>query len=68
MSRRPSPMMIIHQIGVLVYRMTGKERAIGRGLPQFIANTDLQYDAAKGTRYVKDGIIIVRVVGVKITQ
>ena len=49
-------------------RVTGKERGEGWGQPQFLALTDLQYNAAKKTQYVKDDIIIVRVVGVKITH
>ena len=50
-------------------RVTGnKERADqGRGYPQFLAHTDLGYNAAQKTKYLKDNIIIVRVVRVKIT-
>ena len=46
-------------------RVVGKERANGLG---FIAYTDLEYNAEKKTQYLKDGIIIVRVVSVVITQ
>ena len=49
-------------------RVTGnKERAIGRGFPQFLAHTDLGYNGAKKAKYLEDDIIIVRVVRVKIT-
>ena len=49
-------------------RVTGnKERAIGRGFPQFLAHTDLEYNGAKKAKYLEDDIIIVRVVRVKIT-
>ena len=48
-------------------RVTGnKERAGGWGYPQFLAHTDLGYNAARKTQYLKDSIIIVRVVRVKI--
>ena len=40
----------------------------GWGVPKFIAYTDLEYNAKKKTQYLKDGIIIVRVVSVVITQ
>ena len=49
-------------------RPSGKERSPERGFHQFLAHTDLEYNAAKKTQYLKDGIIIVRVVRVKITQ
>ena len=49
-------------------RVTGnKERAIGRGYQEFLAHTDLGYNAVKKTQYLEDNIIIVRVVRVKIT-
>ena len=48
-------------------RVTGnKERAIGRGFLQFLAHTDLGYNGATKTQYLKDNVIIVRVVRVKI--
>ena len=43
-----------------------KVRAIGRGKHKFLAHTDLGYNAARKTQYLKDDIIIVRVVRVKI--
>ena len=46
-------------------RVTDKERARGWGHSQFIVHTDLKYKAAK-TQYLKDDVIIVRVVRVKI--
>ena len=49
-------------------RVVGKERANGWGVGKFIAYTDLEYNAKKKTQYLKDGIIIVRVVSVVITQ
>ena len=49
-------------------RVTGnKERAIGRGFSQFLAHTYLGYSGARKTQYLKDDIIIFRVVRVKIT-
>ena len=47
-------------------RVTDEERAIGWGNSIFLAHTDLGYNAARKTRYLKDDIIIVRVVRVKI--
>ena len=47
-------------------RVTGKERAIGRGYREFLAHTALGYNGAKKTQYLKDDIFIVRVVRVKI--
>ena len=44
-----------------------KVRASGWGKHKFLAHTDLGYNAVKKTRYLKDNIIIVRVVRVKIT-
>ena len=49
-------------------RVVGKERGGGRGFHQFLPLTDLHYNAKKKTQYLKDDIIIVRVVSVKITQ
>ena len=49
-------------------RVIDKERATGKGVLKFLAHTDLEYNAAKKTQYLKDDIITVRVVRVKITQ
>ena len=49
-------------------RVIDKERAYGWGKPQFLAHTNLKYNTTKKTQYLKDNIIIVRVVRVKITQ
>ena len=49
-------------------RVIDKERTEGWGFDKFLAHTDLKYNAAKKTQYLKDNIIIVRVVRVKITQ
>ena len=49
-------------------RVIDKEKAKGLGKSKFLAHTDLHYNAAKKTQYLKDDIIIVRVVRVKITQ
>ena len=50
-------------------RVSDKKRSDhGKGFHKFLAHTDLEYNAAKNTRYLKDDIIIVRVVRVKITQ
>ena len=49
-------------------RVIDKERGGGLGFHQFLPLTDLHYNAAKKTQYLKDDIIIVRVVSVKITQ
>ena len=46
-------------------RVVGKEKW---GFQEFLPLTDLHYNAAKKTQYLKDDIIIVRVVSVKITQ
>ena len=43
-----------------------KVRASGWGKHKFLAHTDLGYNAARKTQYLKDDIIIVRVVRVKI--
>ena len=48
-------------------RVTDKERANGWGKQQFLAHTDLGYNGARKTQYLKDDIIIVRVVRVKIS-
>ena len=49
-------------------RVVGKKRANRWGFHEFIAYTDLEYNAKNKTQYLKDGIIIVRVVSVVITQ
>ena len=48
-------------------RVVDMERGGGWGF-HFLTLTDLHYNAAKKTQYLKDDIIIVRVVSVKITQ
>ena len=47
-------------------RVTDKERAVGRGHYKFLAHTHLRYNAAKKTQYLRDDIIIVRVVRAEI--
>ena len=48
-------------------RVISKERADhGCGRHQFLAHTDLEYNATKKNQYLKDDIIIVKVVRVKI--
>ena len=49
-------------------RVIDKERSGSRGFDYFLAHTDLEYNAKKNLQYLKDDIIIVRVVRVKITQ
>ena len=49
-------------------RVVGKERSSGWGFHQFLAHTDLHYNAAKKTQYLKDNIITVRIVQIKLTQ
>ena len=49
-------------------RVTDKERSRSFGFSKFLPHTDLEYNAAKKTQYLKGNIIIVRVVRVKITQ
>ena len=49
-------------------RVTNNKGSCGWGFHQFLAHTHLEYNAAKQTQYLKDNIIIVRVVRVKITQ
>ena len=50
-------------------RVTGKDtRSVGWGYQRVLAHSDLNYNAAKNTQYLKDNIIIVRVVRVKLTQ
>ena len=45
-------------------RVTDKNRASGRGFPEFLPLAHLGYNRAKKTQYGKDGVIIVRVVKV----
>ena len=47
-------------------RVTGKNRAGGRGFPEFFPLAHLGYNHAKKTQYGKDGVIIVRVVKVSL--
>ena len=50
-------------------RVTRREKAdCGWGYQKFLAHTELHYNAAKKTQYLKDNIIIVRVVRVKLSQ
>ena len=49
-------------------KVSDKERADALGFRGFLAHTDLEYNVAKKTQYLKDDIIIVRVVRIKITQ
>ena len=55
-------------VDIYAGRVIGEERANGWGFDKFLAHTDLEYNAAKKTQYLKENIIIVRVVRVKITQ
>ena len=45
-------------------RVIDNEKAIGQGFHHFIAHTDLKYNAENNTQYLKDNIVIVRVVAV----
>ena len=50
-------------------RVIGKERAdTGLGRKQFLAHTELGYNAAKKTQYLKDSIMLVRAIQVKLTE
>ena len=50
-------------------RVTGKQRAdCGWGYHKTLAHIDLTYNAAEKTQYLKDNIMIFRVVRVKLTQ
>ena len=49
-------------------RVIDKERGIGWGFHEFLPLTDLHYNTEKKTQYLKDDIMIVRVVSVVITQ
>ena len=55
-------------VDIYAGRVIGEERANGWGFQKFLAHTDLEYNAKKNIQYLKDNIIIVRVVRVKITQ
>ena len=49
-------------------RVTDGERAKHSwGYHQFLAHSDLEYNATKKTQYLKDNHLIVRVIGVKLT-
>ena len=48
-------------------RVTDEETAKGRGFHRFLALTDLEYNPAKKTQYLKDDIIVVKVVNVSFT-
>jgi hypothetical protein len=48
-------------------RMTDKERAKGWGFLKYLVISDLDNNIAKNTQYLKNGTLMVRVVGVKIT-
>ena len=47
-------------------RVTMEERSIGWGKPQFSPHSDLEYNAAKKTQYLKDNHFIVRVVKIEL--
>ena len=47
-------------------RVTGKERSEGWGFSQFLGHTALRYNVVKKTQYLKDNLLIVRVVHVKL--
>ena len=47
-------------------RVTGKHRAGGWGVSEFLPLANLGYNRAKKTQYGKDGVIIVRVVKVSL--
>ena len=47
-------------------RVTRRERSRGWGDPQFLPHSDLKYNAAKKTQYLKDNHFIVRVVKVEL--
>ena len=49
-------------------RVIDKETSGSWGFHNFLAHTKLEYNAAKKTQYLKDDIIVVRVVRVKITS
>ena len=47
-------------------RVTSGERSAGRGYHQFLAHSDLEYNAAKKTQYLKDNQLIIHVVKVEL--
>ena len=47
-------------------RVTSKERSRGLGIQEFIAHSDLKYNAAKKTQYLKDNHLIIHVVKVEL--
>ena len=47
-------------------RVTSGERSAGWGEPQFLAHSDLEYNAAKKTQYLKDNQLIIHVVKVEL--
>ena len=49
-------------------RLIDREKANGWGFDKFLAHTELEYNEEKNTQYLKDGILIVRIVRVKIAQ
>ena len=53
---------------MLVELLARTELYSGWGFHKFLAHTDLEYNGAKNIKYLKDNIIIVRVVRVKITR
>ena len=52
--------------GVYTGKVTRRERSLGWGKPQFLPHSDLEYNAAKKTQYLKDNHFIVRVVKVEL--
>ena len=47
-------------------RVTSGEKSLGRGYHQFLPHSDLEYNAAKETQYLKDNHFIVRLVEVEL--
>ena len=47
-------------------RVTRGERSLGWGKRQFLAHSDLDYNAAKKTQYLKDNHLIIHVVKVEL--
>ena len=47
-------------------RVISGERSAGRGKHQFLAHSDLEYNAAKKTQYLKDNQLIIHVVKVEL--
>jgi TNF receptor-associated factor 4 len=47
-------------------RVTDKESAGGWGFHQFLAHTNLEYNYAKKIQYLKDGIIVVKVMKINV--